>query len=108
MKERGLRCFSETGESELSPKGGLFSNRENVKRIDGEKTGKVVTPSADEEVREVVRKSQVNPLPQISHPKPARESTMRNVLNAVNRIQESEKARRPRDLSVGSGSAMLY
>ena len=72
--------------------GGVLSNREKIKQIDEGDDLRQVTPSitVDEEVSEVVRKSQVKPLPLISnYPKPARESTMRNVLNAVNRIQET-------------------
>ena len=61
--------------------------------------------SVNEEVQSIVRNSQVDGLPQIAHQKPARESTMRNVLSAVNRILETTKV--PRERSAGGTTTLM-
>ena len=84
----------------------MTSNREESKQ--GEDRDKTALLSEVDEKRDVTaRKSQVNPLPKIEqYRSPARGSTMRNVLLAVNRIQEATKL--PRDLSSGGVTTMLY
>ena len=63
--------------------------------------------AANEEVRDVVRQSTINPLPIIEQcRKPPRESTMRNVLLAVNRITAAAKL--PRDISSGGATTTMY
>ena len=72
------KFFSEIDGDDVTPKALMNRHDSKLQVVEELK-------SQEREKLESIRESQVGPLPVIS-PKPVRESTMRNVLNSVNRI----------------------
>ena len=83
-----------------------FTTKSNLKKHDKESKLQVVEEMKNQEREklESVRESKVGPLPMIT-PKPVRDSTMRNVLSPVNRIQS--KSSQQGKIS-DRGSAMFH